>query len=140
MSKMLDSKIYNRLGYVSTSVSTTPTAADTVQSSKPTSARSTTNCVRYKEATSEELQPPSEYSLLGQPAEYDYVDSTGARNYPYISEHEIEPVLYSSANMVYETAEVHQDVQSGPLEYEVPIGTTQSAAGPNEEYSRLKHH
>ena len=138
---MLDSKIYDRLGYVSTSVATAPTEAVTVQtSSKPTSVCSTTNCVQYKEATSEELQPPTEYSLLGQPAEYDYVDSTGARNCPYISEHEIEPVLYSSANMVYETAEVHQDVQSGPQEYEVPIGTTQSAVRPREEYSRLKHH
>ena len=140
---MLDSKIYSCLGYVGTSVATTPTAAITVQPSKPTSACSTTNHVQHKEATTaKDLQLSTEYSLVGPPTEYDYVDSTGVGSYTYyISEHEIEPVTYSSANMIYETAEVHQDAQSDPpLEYEVPVDTTQAATGPNEDYSRLKYH
>ena len=171
---MLDSKIYSRLGYVSTTLVTTPDptstatgAAATVQPTQPTSAYSTTSHVRYKETmcTSNELQPPQmEYSLLGPPRQYDYVDSTVTKTYPGMAakhqyiEKELEPALYSSVDRVYDIGEIYEDAQSqgqlpivyevpvgtledaqplGPLKYEVPIGTQSEVA--NEEYSRLKH-
>ena len=139
---MLDSKIFSRLGYVSTSRATTPDptvagAAATVhvQPIQPTPVYSTTSHVRYKETTgtSNELQPSQmEYSLLGPPIQYDYVDSTVARTYPGIAanrqhiEKELEPALYSSVDRVYHDIGevVYEDAAQSqgrlPTAYEVP--------------------
>ena len=174
---MLDSKIFSRLGYVSTSRATTPdpTAAGAaatvhVQPTQSSPVYSTTSHVRYKETTgtSNELQPPqTEYSLLGLPIEYDYIDSTVTKTYPGIAanrqhvEKELEPAVYSSVDRVYH--EVCKDAARSqcrvPNAYEVPredakplgprghkvqIGSQSQVATrlqlPHQEYSRLKHH